>query len=204
MKKNKQIDIQFFAEDGGTIGVDKPTDKPTTDKPTSKTYSESEKDTEVTKAIKTREAKLKEEFQSQIEELNGKLKSFEEKGLTDAEKVAKQLEEAKTEKQKYLEEKKRLELGVSFSKMGIEEESYIPLIDDYIKNDFVSANKKIAEIINNRANEIAAQKYNKNLENMPTPKNTEPKAMTKAEFDKLSYTQMLTEIEKNPSLRKFL
>jgi len=197
LKKGK-IDIQFFA-DGAEAGADKATEKPT-----SKTYTESEKDAEVTKAIKTREMKLKEEFQTQFDELTNKLKAFEEKGLTDAEKVAKQLEEAKSEKQKYLEQTKRLELGVSFSKMGIEEEFYTPLIDDYIKNDFISANKKIAEIINKRANEIAAQKYNKNLENMPTPKNTEPKAMTKAEFDNLSYTQMISALEKEPSLKKFL
>ena len=136
-----------------------------------------------------------------------KLKAFEEQGLTDAEKVAKRLQEAEIAEKDYKEKTQKLELGVSFSKMGVSEEDYNPIIDAYLKGDFISANAKISEVITKRANEIASEKYNDAVSKLPGANqgNSDGKGeMTKAKFDKLTYSQQMAELNMHPEYTKFL
>lgn len=198
--KKSSINLQLFADGGDDNG-------------SKDQMSEEDKrvqsivDKAVTKALATQKAKLDAAHNEEISSLQNKLNSFEEKGLTDAEKVAKQLKEAADAKKSYEVEKQKLQLEKSFAKMGITEEDYLPVISDYLSSNFISANEKLGEIIEKRANELAAQKYNEAVSKIPNPNggnSSKDGEMTKAKFDKLTYTEQMELLEKHPEYAKFL
>ena len=194
-----QQNLQNFANNGGDLGANKETN-------VADIEMQSKIDKAVTKVLQTQKANLEREYNETLQGYQNQLKAFEEKGLTDAEKAAKQLKAAADAEKSYKEMKQRLELEVNFSKMGVAEEDYKSIIDSYLKNDFISANSKIAEVIEKRANEIAAQKYNANVQNLPNPNqgNSNDGEMTKAKFDKLTYSQQMELLDKHPEFTKFL
>lgn len=203
-EKLNKINLQLFAGDGGDAGAgsDNGTETANAD-----IERQKEIDRAVTKALATQKANLEKEHNAQMSEMSKKLKAFEEQGLTDAEKVAKRLQEAENAEKDYKEKTQKLELGVSFSKMGVSEEDYNPIIDAYLKGDFISANAKISEVITKRANEIASEKYNDAVSKLPGANqgNNDGKGeMTKAKFDKLTYSQQMAELNMHPEYTKFL
>ena len=198
--KKSSINLQLFADGGDDNG-------------SKDQMSEEDKrvqsivDKAVTKALATQKARLDAAHNEEISSLQNKLNSFEEKGLTDAEKVAKQLKEAADAKKSYEVEKQKLQLEKSFAKMGIAEEDYLPVISDYLSSNFISANEKLGEIIEKKANELAAQKYNEAVSKIPNPNggnSSKDGEITKAKFDKLTYTEQVELLEKHPEYAKFL
>lgn len=199
--KKSSINLQLFADGGDSDNgaKDQMSDE---DK-----RVQSIVDKAVTKALATQKAKLDAAHNEEVASLQSKINSFEEKGLTDAEKVAKQLRESEAAKKSYEIEKQKLQLERSFAKMNIAEEDYIPIIDSYMSGNFLSANEKIGEVIEKRANELAAQKYNDAVSKISNPNggnSTKDGEMTKAKFDKLTYTEQMELLEKHPEYAKFL
>lgn len=162
-------------------------------------------DRAVTQALATQKAKLDKEHGDQLAELQNKLNAFAENGLTDAEKAAKSIKDANEAKQNYETKLKRLEVNSEFGKAGIEESDYAPVVDDLFKGDFKSATSKIAAVIEKRATALAEKKYNDLAAKIPDAKTgTDGKVWTKAEFQKLTYSQQMHEISKNPELEKLI
>lgn len=161
-------------------------------------------DQAVTKALATQKAKLDKEYGDKQAELQAKLDAFESKGLTDAEKAAKQLEAAAKAEANYKEQLKRLEVKQQFVAMGVEEGDYSPVIDDFFKGDYANATSKLAAIVEKKANQIAEEKFKASAANIPDPKTGSSKAITKEEFQKLTYSQQMAEIAKNPELTKYI
>lgn len=162
-------------------------------------------DKAVTKALATQKAKLDKEYNDNISALQGKLAEFENAGLTDAEKVAKQLQAAKEAESAYNEKIKRLEIAGEFKTMGIEETDYAPIVDDYFKGDFKSATAKISSIIEKKAAAKAESLYNEQIKKTPNPKTGgNDKPWTKETFAALTYSQQMEEISKDQSLIKLL
>ena len=116
-------------------------------------------DKAVTKALATQKAKLDKEYGDRQAELQAKLDAFESKGLTDAEKAAKQIEAAAKAEAKFNEQLKRLEVKQQFVAMGVEEADYSPVIDDFFKGDFTGATSKLSAIVEKKANQLAEEKF---------------------------------------------
>lgn len=162
-------------------------------------------DRAVSKALATQKAKLDKEYGDRNAELQAKLDAFESKGMTDAEKAAKQIEDAKKAEALYNEKISRLEVNKEFVAMGIEEADYAPVVDDYFKGDFKSATSKIAAIVEKKASQLAEVKYKALAANIPDAKTgTDGKTWTKESFGKLTYSQQMAEISKNPELVKLI
>ena len=162
-------------------------------------------DRAVTKALATQKAKLDKEYGDREAELRGKLDAFESKGMTDAEKVAKQIASAEKAEKLYNEKMKRLEVNGEFVAMGVEEADYSPIVDDFFKGDFKNATSKIASLVEKRATQLAEEKYNTLVANIPDAKTgTDGKTWTKESFGKLTYSQQMAEISKNPDLIKLI
>lgn len=162
-------------------------------------------DRAVSKALATQKAKLDKEHSEQLGVLQGKLEAFENAGLTDAEKAAKQFEAAKAAEENYKNMVKRLEVKGEFAAMGIDEADYAPVMDDLFNGDYKSATSKIGGIIKKEAEKKAQALYNAQIANIPQPKTgKDDKAWTKESFAKLTYSQQMAEISKDPSLAKLV
>lgn len=162
-------------------------------------------DKAVTKALATQKAKLDKEYGDRETELRTKLDAFESKGMTDAEKVAKQIADAQKSEKLYNEKLKRLDVNKEFVTMGVEEADYSPIVDDFFKGDFKNATSKIAAIVEKRATQLAEQKYKELASNIPDAKTgSDGKTWTKETFGKLTYSQQMSEISKNPDLMKLI
>lgn len=197
-EKTNSINLQLFADPSANGGDPAPEGNK---------ELQSTIDKAVTKALQTQKANLDAAHQAELQALQNKLNAFEEKGLTDAEKVERQLKAAVEAEKQYKVKEQKLELGISFSKMGISEDDYSPIIDAYLSGQFILANQKIGEIIDKRANELAAQKYNDALSKTPDPNiGKDPKngEMTREKFVKMSYTEQMELLEKHPEYAKFL
>ena len=163
-------------------------------------------DRAVTKALKTQKENLEKEHNAKLKTLQDKLDAFENNGLTDAEKAAKQVKAAAEKEALYVEKLKRLEVGQEFSNMGVEEADYSPILDDFFKGDFKNATSKLSAIIEKKATALAETKYKALTSNIPEPNqgNDKDKKWTKESFGKLTYSQQMAEIEKNPELIKLI
>ncbi len=162
-------------------------------------------DKAVTKALATQKAKLDKEYGDRQAELQAKLDAFESKGLTDAEKAAKQIEAAAKAEAKFNEQLKRLEVKQQFVAMGVEEADYSPVIDDFFKGDFTGATSKLSAIVEKKANQLAEEKFKASAANIPDPKTgSDGGGMTKEKFQKLTYSQQMAELEKHPEYAKFI
>ncbi|MGN1104452.1 MAG: hypothetical protein ACI4QI_06190 [Candidatus Coproplasma sp.] len=162
-------------------------------------------DQAVTKALNTQKSKLDKEYSEQTAALRSKLTAFENAGLTDAEKAAKQIADAAQAQKDYEERVKRLDVKGEFVAMGVDENDFNPIIDDFFKGDFKSATAKIAAIVDKKADEKAQKKYNKLIEGIPDAKTgKDGKTWTREEFGKLTYSQQMAEISKNPELAKLV
>lgn len=162
-------------------------------------------DRAVTKALATQKAKLDKEHADEKAVLQGKLDAFENAGLTDAEKAAKQIAAAKAAEENYNSMMKRLEVKGEFAAMGIDEADYTPVIDDYFKGDFKSATSKLGDIIKKEAAKQAQVLYNAQIANIPQPKTgKDDKTWTRETFAKLTYSQQMAEISKDPTLIKLI
>lgn len=162
-------------------------------------------DRAVSKALATQKAKLDKEHSEQIGILQGKLDAFENAGLTDAEKAAKQIAAAKAAEDNYNTMVKRFEVKSEFAAMGIDEADYAPVIDDLFKGDFKSATSKIGSIVKKEAAKQAQTLYNAQIANIPQPKTgKDDKVWTKESFGKLTYSEQMAEISKDPSLVKLV
>lgn len=162
-------------------------------------------DQAVTKALNTQKTKLDKEYGEKMAGLQSKIDAFENAGLTDAEKAAKQVADAAKAQKDYEERVKRLDVKGEFVAMGVDEADFNPVIDDFFKGDFKSATAKIAAIVDKKADEKAQEKYNKLVEGIPEAKTgKDGKTWTKEEFSKLTYSQQMAEISKNPALIKLV
>lgn len=163
-------------------------------------------DRAVTKALATQKAKLDKEHGEAVKGLQDRLDAFENNGLTDAEKAAKQVKAAEEKERLYNEKLKRFDVGQEFAAMGVEEADYTPVIDDFFKGEFKSAASKLSAIIDKKATALAETKYKALTANIPDAKTGAEgeKKWTKETFGKLTYSQQMAEINKNPELIKLI
>ncbi len=182
-------------------------------KPETISYEEALKlaDQKVSKALKTSEEKLREEFLKELKERETRIFELENAGKSEAERKALELEQAKKlfeqEKTKYEKMIMQSELEKQYATQGLKEEEYSPIVEAQLKGDNLAATKLLSTAIEILSNRKAEEKYKADVSSIKSPqngKNTPPGDITPDKFKNLTLDERQALKEKDANLYKKL
>jgi len=203
--KDRAICNHFYMPDGGEggDGGENKEEKVTMTKAELEAYAQKVADKRVSEGIKTNSEKLKSDYETQLKQLNDKLKGIEEKGLDEKtlyEKRQKELDDLITSTKR---DKNKAKAEALFAKNNIVSDDLDSIVDSVVdidENTTIEKANKIISAFNKIVSSQVASKYEETIKKNPAPKNDDKTAepMTAERFAKLSYAEQYKYKEKYP------
>jgi len=203
-------DLIKLAADGNTGGGAGDGDNKPKTITLTETELESQIDKRVTDAIKKREATLNTEHQAIVNDLNNKLKGFEDGKLTAEQLLEQRQKEIDKQLNSIAIDRNKAKVERMFVKENIVTDDTDKIIDSLVEADETKSIEKAQNIIATMKAIVEKQikeKYDEAVKKIPKPKTDDKDdgTMNKEKFDKMSYTEQLKFKSENPEeFKKFI
>ncbi len=152
----------------------------------------------------------KNDLQAKNKELDNKYNDLRKQNMSAEERNKEEIEQFKKEKEEFARQLSELAVEKVLTKNGVDsdtygEEEYKNLVNDLIADNVENSTTKATNFINilNKQKEYVEKETTSNLlKNTPRPNggSDDDKPVTKEDFDKMTYSEMLKFSETNPDL----